>query len=510
MNGHANRQPHVAIIGAGVSGLRCADVLLQCDAEVTIFEARDRLGGRLHQIETGGHLVDLGANWIHEPNNNPVLQLAKETNTITFERPKGQATFDRNGERFSDDIAVRLKSTLWDVVGEAEEYSLQHRDAIDPCETILDYVRNAATKQYHDEPDFAQSLIDESERLGQFFGDPINTMSLKFACIEEGGGGADLFLASTYKDILDLLKEKVDGRCTVRLNAEVIHVQGRTETSSKLCLTTSDGTKEGFDEVVVSCPLGYLKKVKDTMFSPALPGQLSAAIDHVRYGMHTCFICILDLLLCSYGRLEKLYITFPSAFWKISSDETTTATAEYPCFTHFHDPTYGKHPPGLPSNAIVISLAHLPAANAHPTLLFYLHGPCGAKVAKSVRDFEADSDEYNQAIDSFARPYYSLLPNFSKDDQACQPKAWFASAWQQDRLAGYGSYSNIQIPIENAIEDVEALQTGYGFGDQHGIWLIGEHTAPPAMMATTTGAYVSGERGARRICDKWKLTCKES
>lgn len=40
-------KPHVAIIGAGVAGLRCADVLIRSGAQVTIFEARDQIGGRV-------------------------------------------------------------------------------------------------------------------------------------------------------------------------------------------------------------------------------------------------------------------------------------------------------------------------------------------------------------------------------------------------------------------------------------------------------------------------------
>lgn len=40
-------KPHVGIIGAGLSGLRCADILVQNGAQVTIFEARDRVGGRV-------------------------------------------------------------------------------------------------------------------------------------------------------------------------------------------------------------------------------------------------------------------------------------------------------------------------------------------------------------------------------------------------------------------------------------------------------------------------------
>jgi monoamine oxidase len=50
---------HVGIVGAGFAGLRCADVLLQHGVKVTIFEARNRLGGRVGQSWHLGHAVDL-------------------------------------------------------------------------------------------------------------------------------------------------------------------------------------------------------------------------------------------------------------------------------------------------------------------------------------------------------------------------------------------------------------------------------------------------------------------
>lgn len=54
-----SKQIGVGIVGAGFAGLRCADVLLQHGAKVTIFEARNRLGGRVGQSWHLGHPVDL-------------------------------------------------------------------------------------------------------------------------------------------------------------------------------------------------------------------------------------------------------------------------------------------------------------------------------------------------------------------------------------------------------------------------------------------------------------------
>jgi cation diffusion facilitator CzcD-associated flavoprotein CzcO len=43
----ASKKPHVGIVGAGISGLRCAEILLEHGFQVTILEARDRIGGRV-------------------------------------------------------------------------------------------------------------------------------------------------------------------------------------------------------------------------------------------------------------------------------------------------------------------------------------------------------------------------------------------------------------------------------------------------------------------------------
>lgn len=51
-NNQNNKKPHVGIVGAGISGLRCADILLSHGFKVTILEARNRIGGRVSEITT--------------------------------------------------------------------------------------------------------------------------------------------------------------------------------------------------------------------------------------------------------------------------------------------------------------------------------------------------------------------------------------------------------------------------------------------------------------------------
>ena len=42
--------PHVCVIGAGIAGLRCAEILSRRGMQVTILEGRDRIGGRVSDM----------------------------------------------------------------------------------------------------------------------------------------------------------------------------------------------------------------------------------------------------------------------------------------------------------------------------------------------------------------------------------------------------------------------------------------------------------------------------
>jgi len=72
----------VAIIGAGMSGLTAAHWLSEKSYDVTIFEARDRIGGRIWTSRDLGAAVDLGASWIHGPDGNPLTDLANAQNQM--------------------------------------------------------------------------------------------------------------------------------------------------------------------------------------------------------------------------------------------------------------------------------------------------------------------------------------------------------------------------------------------------------------------------------------------
>jgi len=73
----------VIVIGAGVSGLAAAKSLQESGAEVTVLEARDRIGGRVFTDRAAFRApVEVSAEYIHGTTTdagdlNPVWEMAK-------------------------------------------------------------------------------------------------------------------------------------------------------------------------------------------------------------------------------------------------------------------------------------------------------------------------------------------------------------------------------------------------------------------------------------------------
>lgn len=72
----------VVVVGAGLAGLRTADLLRQSGLRVLVMEARDRVGGRTWSTELAGAPVELGAQWVG-PGQPRMLALLDELGLAT-------------------------------------------------------------------------------------------------------------------------------------------------------------------------------------------------------------------------------------------------------------------------------------------------------------------------------------------------------------------------------------------------------------------------------------------
>lgn len=79
------RMTEIAVVGAGAAGLAAAMRLAACGRKVTVLEARERVGGRIHTLRPPGQgPVELGAEFVH---GRPplLLSMLREAGLCTVE-----------------------------------------------------------------------------------------------------------------------------------------------------------------------------------------------------------------------------------------------------------------------------------------------------------------------------------------------------------------------------------------------------------------------------------------
>ncbi|KAF1962239.1 FAD/NAD(P)-binding domain-containing protein [Byssothecium circinans] len=522
----AGKIPHVGIIGAGVAGLRCADVLLQHGVKVTILEARNRIGGRFCQSNALGHRVDLGPNWIHGTDNNPILDIAKETGTLTMNWDGRQAIFDKLGKLVPEQESSENFEIVWELIEKAMKYSNEESDTIPKEKSLYDFFQeNVSTmipSEMEDDEEVKrkrQTILDIAEMWGAFVGSPIQKQSLKFFWMEECIDGENLFVAETYHKVLNKIAEPVLKGANILFGHKVKKIVSNGTNDEPSVTVEVDGKESStFDEVVTTTPLGYLKRNLD-MFTPELPTRLTQAINSI-----------------GYGNLDKVYITFPTAFWHQTLATSTapeithnphtpnvTATttpihqaptnsiyesnpnpSHHPGFTHWTKPTYAPSTNPSSWTQEAVNLANLPRPTAHPTLLFYIFGPTAHHIANLLHShpIPASSPSTLAILLPFFAPYFSRLPNYNPANPDHQPSKILATLWTNDELAGYGSYANFQVGLERGGEDVEVMRKGV---PERGLWIAGEHTAPFVALGTVTGSFWAGEGVGLRIAGAYGL-----
>ncbi|MEL6257520.1 MAG: FAD-dependent oxidoreductase, partial [Pseudomonadota bacterium] len=249
--------PHrrIAIIGAGMAGLSAAQRLSERGLTVTVFEARDRIGGRVWTNDSLGPPLDIGASWIHGPDGNPISSLADQARAARVETDDTFVIRGNDGRKISD----------W-----------RAPDWIFELETTT-------------------SLAVEPEKMN------LEEVNAAYETYGVGYEGQDVIFPDGYRQVFDALS----GEYEIRLSTIVDRISYSTDGVE---ISGRDSAVQSFDAVIVTVPLGVLKR-DSIAFDPALPDDKRAAI--ARMGM---------------GLLDKVYLHFESAFW--DTDVTWIFTPE--------------------------------------------------------------------------------------------------------------------------------------------------------------------------------------
>lgn len=275
----------VIVIGAGVSGLAAAKSLHEAGARVTVLEARNRIGGRVHtDRSTFSVPVEIGAQYVQGTKNedgdpNPVWEMAQKKRwpSVPFATEAAQAA--RDGE---DVDAEALEEGMEEFEAYLEEF-----EASDSVEAA---VRGFIAQFDLDAGESADLRAMVATQIGLEYAGDISEISIKGADGAGGYTGGNHILTGGYDQVPAVLAAELPD---VRLSEVVTAV----DYSGAVCTVTTKKGEYQAEHVICTLPLGVMQ-AKSVSFTPELPPAKGKAIG--RMGM---------------GQLGKVIMRFPKRFW---------------------------------------------------------------------------------------------------------------------------------------------------------------------------------------------------
>jgi monoamine oxidase len=433
--GVAGPVERVVVIGAGIAGLTVANALTHGGVECVVVEARDRIGGRLHTVNLAGSMVDLGGSWIHTPVGNPMRAFADQAGVrCRSANPLPElAGFDcGEGRRLSAaEVETNISLQLEDFPQARGRLLAELGPDASAADGIEAFVAGAglapgparrARQGLHalvegESADLAERqslrwMWNEMEYGGHYFGD-----------VPVGG----------YRRLAEAMAAGVD----LRLGVDVAEI---ARSAGGVRVRGVDGVSEDGSHVVVTVPLGVLKRGAPR-FRPALPPDRLAAIERL-----------------GFGRYEKVALRFDEPFWR---------AAGLP-----HAMIFPRD-----SSAPAVWAIGLDAFGAGPVLVFQIFHSAARHVLGA-----APGDAAQWALDMLAEAIGRSCP---------APTAVAVTSWANDRYSG-GAYTHIPPGANPADADL----LGEPIGGR--LLFAGEHTQS-ARLAYVDGAMTSGIREAKRL-----------
>jgi len=221
--------------------------------QVTVLEARNRLGGRLdtrHHLLSGPQgqeiPLDFGASWIHgiDP-TNPVMPLA-EASQAALVPTNTDVIFYRPGQQpLSEHESNHYWAVLWEIFGQAQDHSRANKNEISAQTSFRDWLDHyLKTRQSRDprKPNFMSAReLRIVPLLAQFWADenaiPLNKVSLKYMDAEILPPGDHCIMANGYDRIVDTLCKDMGKVVDIRLEHVVDRIEYDGECASKGCLS---------------------------------------------------------------------------------------------------------------------------------------------------------------------------------------------------------------------------------------------------------------------------------
>lgn len=286
-----------AIVGGGMAGLAAAQVLLTEDttADVTIYEALDRIGGRAYTQEFGTTAMDWGCEALEAGDKAPT-QVLTQVDGVTELKYADSNNDDALGDQYEPqdnatalffDIVGGSKTDLTGNVGSSKAPQIaaikanQAAVEANPSGPATDSVISGVNLEFGnaDQVAMRMNILSQQELFGEgcvpgmaSLRDQVRSESLQ---AEFGQTGSAVYFKEglgtvigkwAQDDILTKFKKNV----TLKLSSRVSSIQNKDNGSSaKVAVTVADDDPVDFDAALVTVPSNVI--ASGTLSLPDLP-----------------------------------------------------------------------------------------------------------------------------------------------------------------------------------------------------------------------------------------------
>lgn len=410
---------HIIIIGSGASGLMAASTLLKGNHTVILLEARNRTGGRIHTLQSPFSIpVETGAEFIH--GDQPITRSLIEASASEAVLLTGNHYRLKNGKVLQGD----LLENEWRLI-------MERLHALEDDTTIDEFL-----DQYFKEEQY-KSLCNEVRRFAEGFDLADTSRASAFALREEWQESDDehqYHIKGGYQRIIEYLEEEVK-RLGGKFMLSTI-VQEIQWSTGKVKVLTADGKSLHAEKVIVTVPLGVLKK-KMIRFTPSLPKH-EQAFEQM-----------------GFGSVIKFLVEFDATFWKDHIGRSLDNASFI--FSDAEIPTWWTQ---LPNNA--------------PVLTGWLGGP----VTQTIEHYQTSL--FEKAIRSL-----QAIVGCSERDIRKSIRHWQIVDWSTDPFS-HGAYSYATVQTAQALELITKPVDDT-------IYFVGEACYQGTAMGTVEAALISGK-----------------
>lgn len=252
----------VGIIGAGIAGLYAADMLIRQGVQVKIYEASDRIGGRIRSVGAwAGHGMEWGAQEVL--GRNHVLYDLLVNNAAQFVTSPIQDYAWVNGYWLNEDLMKDNPATkkLDEIIASLTTY-----DGADMIANL--YAENQGM--------YATTQHIWNARMGVQKGSSTDLMGIRGIAdgIQSSSNGSEklVFQDGNWEGLLLSSFQNLD----VQFNTPIADVQYN---GAKVTLSDVNGATYVHDKVLVAVPHSILKN--QLTFQPLLPTELRAQINAI-------------------------------------------------------------------------------------------------------------------------------------------------------------------------------------------------------------------------------------